>query len=289
MKNINLEIDVLRTLATGIDLGSFAKAANRIGRSTSAVSAQIKKLEVQIGKPVLQKSGRGVVLTPTGEIVLAYARRLLALNDEACQAVSEPELAGKVRLGILEDFAEGVLTNVLGRFAQFNPKLHIQAGIARNAELLRQVESGKLDLALGWSGGALTPNMRQLARLQLCWIGNKGVAFSKKSKQVISLAVLESPCPLKDLAIASLDKAGLPWRIAFTSPSLAGVWAAVNAGLGVTVRTRSSITASLQNVEGLPKLPSIDLALFLAEANPEPAVKKLASLIEESIAEALLR
>jgi DNA-binding transcriptional LysR family regulator len=92
---------------------------------------------------------------------------------------------------------------------------------------------------------------------------------------------------LKDLATASLDKAGLPWRIAFTSPSLAGVWAAVNAGLGVTVRTRSSLTTGLQIIESLPRLPSIDLALFFAETSHGPAVKKLATLIEDCLEETL--
>lgn len=287
MARMNLDIDILRTLVTGIELGSFAKAADRLGRSTSALSAQLKKLEGQIGKPLLQKSGRGVVLTSTGEVVFAYARRLLELNDEAIHAVRESGLEGEIRLGVLEDFGENVLTNVLRRYAQINPKLRIQAKIARNAELLRQVESGQLDLALAWAGDTLATRTRQVARLPLCWIGREGAAFGRKPKEPIPLATLEAPCPLRALATAALDKAGLPWRIAFTSPSLAGVWSAVGAGLGVTVRTRAGLPARLRVLEGLPKLPAIDLALYQSESSPGPAVKKLASLLEESLSGAL--
>lgn len=284
MPRINLDIDILRTLATGIELGSFAKAADRLGRSTSALSAQMKKLEEQIGKPVLQKSGRGVVLTSTGEVVLAYAHRILELNDEAIQAVRESQLEGEIRLGVLEDFGKNVLTNVLGRFSQINPKLQIQAEIARNAELLRQIESGQLDLALAWGGDALATRARHVARLPLCWVGREGTALGRNPEEAIPLAMLEAPCPLRALATAKLDRAGLPWRIAFTSPNLAGVWAAVGAGLGVTVRTRAGLPGRLRVLAGLPKLPAIDLALYQSESLPEPAVATLASLLEESLA-----
>jgi DNA-binding transcriptional LysR family regulator len=283
MAHLNLDLDVLRTLVTGLELGSFAKAADRLGRSTSAISSQMKKLESQIGKPVLRKSGRGVVLTATGEVVFAYARRLLELNDEALLAARDSELEGEIRLGVLEDFGEAVLTNVLGRFAHINPKLRLQAGVARNAELLRQVECGQLDLALAWVGDALAVRARPVARLPLCWIGREDSTFGRKTREPIPLAMLDAPCPLRTLATTALDKAGLPWRIAFTSPSLAGVWAAVGAGLGISVRTRAGLPGRLRVLEGLPKLPSIDLALYLAGSSPGPAVERLAHLLEESL------
>lgn len=287
MPHINLEIDVLRTLVTGIELGSFAKAADRLGRSTSAMSAQIKKLELQIGKPILQKSGRGVVLTPAGEIIFTYARRLLEVNDQAVHAIRDKELTGEIRLGVLDDFSENVLANVLARFARFNPKLRVQASVARNAELLRQVEVGQLDLALAWGGDTLAIRTRQVARLPLCWIGMENSELNRHSKDPIPLATLEAPCPLRDLATNALDKAGISWRIAFTSPSVAGVWAAVRAGLGITVRTRAGLPERLRVLHDLPKLPVIDLALFQSGPSPAPAIKELAFLIEEAISESL--
>ncbi|WP_254452196.1 LysR family transcriptional regulator, partial [Duganella vulcania] len=139
MRRITFDLDVLRTFVTGVDLGSFAKAADRLGRSTSAVSAQLKKLEDQLGMPVLRKEGRGMVTTSAGEALLGYARRLLELNDEAATAVRGAELAGSVRLGMQEDFGEHTLTEVLGRFARVHPKLRIEACVARNADLMAQM------------------------------------------------------------------------------------------------------------------------------------------------------
>src|SRR3954470_14570576 len=104
MRRVTFDLDVLRTFVTGMELGSFAKAAERLGRSTSAVSAQLKKLEEQVGAPVLRKSGRNMVPTPTGEVLIAYARRLLELNDEASHAVNGTDLEGALRLGVAEDF-----------------------------------------------------------------------------------------------------------------------------------------------------------------------------------------
>src|ERR1700709_599235 len=127
MRALTFDLDVLRSFAMGVDLGGFAKAADRLGRSTSAVSAQIKKLEEQAGTPIFRKAGRGLALTEAGETMLAYARRLLDLNDEAATAVHGVELEGWVRLGLQEDFGERLLPEVLGRFARAHPKVGVQA------------------------------------------------------------------------------------------------------------------------------------------------------------------
>src|ERR1700722_2903352 len=115
MQRVTFDLDVMRSFVAGIELGSFAKAAERLARATSAVSAQLKKLEDQAGTPLLRKSGRGMALTEAGETMLGYARRLLELNDEAASAVRGIQLEGRVRLGLQEDFGESVLPEVLGR------------------------------------------------------------------------------------------------------------------------------------------------------------------------------
>ncbi|MEO6278307.1 LysR substrate-binding domain-containing protein [Roseateles sp.] len=279
MRRISFDLDVLRTLVTGIELGSFAKAADRLGRSTSAVSAQLKKLEEQTGAPVLRKAGRGMVLTPAGEVLLGYARRLLALNDEAANAVRGAELSGEVRLGLQEDFAESLLPTVLGGFARAHPKVRVQARLARNAELIEQIERGKLDLALAWDGGKATSHSRRLARLPMQWIG-RGDGPALDADEPVPLAVLEAPCLMRSTAIAALDKARRPWRIAFTSPSLAGIWAAVDAGLGVTVRTSAGLPERLAVLPGLPKLPVIGLDLHRRDAEPAGSIQRLESLLQ---------
>src|SRR5689334_14009700 len=116
MSHINFDVAMLRSFIIGMDLGSFAKAAERVGRSTSAVSAQIRKLEEQTGTPLFLKAGRGLALTEAGEVFLRYARRLVELNDEALAATRGTDLQGWVRLGLQEDFGETLLPAVLGRF-----------------------------------------------------------------------------------------------------------------------------------------------------------------------------
>jgi DNA-binding transcriptional LysR family regulator len=285
MNHPTFDLDVLRTLVTGIDLGSFAKAADRVGRSTSAVSAQLKKLEEQAGAPVLRKAGRGMALTPTGEILLGYARRLLELNDEAAQAVRGMELHGEVRLGLQEDFGEGLLANVLAGFARAHPRVRVEARLARNAELLQQLERGRLDLALAWRGGGQrSPHARRVAQMPLCWIGARDTDLSSPTKdEPLALAMLEAPCLMRDAAVAALNRARIPWRIAFTSPSLAGVWAAVGAGLGVTVRTAMGLPPNCKILAALPALPKIGLDVHRVDAEPPPVVGRLEHLLVEHV------
>jgi DNA-binding transcriptional LysR family regulator len=280
------DLEVLRTFVLGIELGSFAKAAGRVGRSSSAVSSQLKKLEEQVEVPILSKSGRGLSLTPTGEVLLGYARRLLDLNLEAQHAVRGAELAGFVRIGLQEDFGENLLTEVLGGFVRSHPQVRIEAMVARNAELLHLVGSGQLDLVLAWDSGRPTPHHEVLGQLPMCWVGSKDWV-NDPALGPVPLAVLEGPCIMSTAAMAALDRANRSWRVAFTSPSLGGIWAAVAAGLGVTVRTRAGLPKHLKVLSGMPKLPAAGLLLQYGEAQPAPAVSRLSELMKESLAAAL--
>jgi DNA-binding transcriptional LysR family regulator len=175
MAQVMFDLDVLRSFSTGIALGSYARAAEKLGRSTSAVSAQLKKLEAQAGTVLFRKAGRGLELTDAGETLLAYAHRMLELNDEASAAMRGVDLQGAVRLGLQEDFGETLLPAVLGRFARAHPKVRIEACVARSADLRERLELGQLDLALAWDAGdqPLSPYAERVARLPLLWIGPK--------------------------------------------------------------------------------------------------------------------
>lgn len=286
MSRLTFDLDVLRTFVTGLDLGSFAKAAERLGRSTSAVSAQLKKLESQVGVPVLCKSGRGLEPTPAGEMVLAYARRLLDINDEAAAAVRGVTLQGSVRLGLQEDFAEHMLTAVLGGFTRAHPRVHVEARVARNAQLLDLISSGRLDLALAWDSGTVMPHSQFVATLPMRWIGAPETSYSNIDEQV-SLVSLEPPCLMRAAAIDALERAKISWRPAFTSQSLGGVWAAVEAGLGVTVRTSAGLPRHLRILGNLPELPSINLILYWAEADPPPVVSHLGAILLEALSDVM--
>lgn len=283
MGRTHFDLDVMRSFVTGIELGSFAKAANRLGRSTSAVSAQLKKLEDQAGTPLLRKVGRGMALTEAGEVMLGYARRLLELNDEAATAVHGVQLEGRVRLGLQEDFGESLLPEVLGRFKRAHPKLRVEVHIARNTALMQSLESGRLDLALAWETEPRPPHGQHVQTLPMCWVGTDTGQLPYEPGEPIPLVVLDAPCLMRTAAIDALDRAGLAWRIAFTSASLAGTWAAVKAGLGISVRTPLGLPNEVRtldaSVANLPPLPELGLALYRSEAEPAPVVARLAELV----------
>jgi len=292
MRLVNLDMDALRTFVAGMDAGSFARAAVRLGRSTSAVSAQLKKLEEQAEVALVRKSGRGLVLTEGGEALLSYARRLLSLNDEAVSAVRGVELEGWIRLGLQEDFGETVLPQVLGRFARAHPKVRIEGRIARNAELTEKIASGRLDLALAWDDGVASPTAERIADLPLCWLGSVADPSEWRASggEPLPLIALEAPCLLRTIACEHLDKAGIAWRVAFVSPSLGGLWAATAAGLGIALRTPAGRPGSVERLEpapyGLPELPSLGLTLRRTR-DLGPLGEHLAAIIRQALQETL--
>ena len=289
MRTTVFDLDVLRSFVAGIKLGTLARAADHVGRSTSAVSAQIKKLEDQVGRPIFRKAGRGLALTEAGETMFVYAQRLLTLNDEALTAVQGVELEGWVRLGLQEDFGEALLPEVLGRFARAHPKVRIEARVVRNAELMERVRSGQLDLALAWGNGDRTDHCTLVGAVPMCWVGPREarVGWTTDSVEPMPLATLEAPCLLRSAATKSLEQAGVSWRIAFVSPSLSGLWAATAAGLGITVRTPLGLPATVRPLSsgelGLPPLPSLELLLHRAAPEQSPATERLAEIILEAL------
>lgn len=292
MQRITFDLDVLRTFVTGTELGSFAKAAERLGRSTSAVSAQLKKLEEQAATPIFRKAGRGLALTEAGETMLGYARRLIELNDEAAAAIRDVELEGWVRLGLQEDFGEAVLPDVLGRFARAHPKVRIEARIGRSQELADRILSGNLDIALAWNNGATLPFSRHVADVQLRWIGPaKPIGAGPGNGEPLPLVAFEAPCLLRTVATETLDRAGLAWRLAFSSPSLGGIWAAVAAGLGLTIRTDIGLPANVRVIAPgalrLPALPRMALQLYQKDAELDPVAARLADILLQAAIEAL--
>lgn len=286
MRRPSFDLDVLRTFVTGVEFNSFAKAAARLGRSTSAVSAQLKKLEEQIGTPVLAKSGRGLILTPVGESLLSHARRLLELNDSIFQTLHENQTAGTIRLGLQEDFGEHFLSEILRRFVQTHPMVNLEVRIARNAELLALVDSADLDLALTWDTGHASPYATRLGETQMHWIGPRDMPLPTALEgSPLPLIMFDAPCVLRSAATQALDAARIPWRIALTSPSVGGIWAAVTAGLGLTLRTRIGLPNHLTVISGLPPVPSLGYLLHSSGDNPTAACQQLAALVKTSLQE----
>ena len=283
---VNLDLDVLRTFVTGHDLGSYARAADRLGRSQSAISLQLRKLEETTGQTLLRKSGRGLALTPEGEIVLGFARRLLELNDEAVAAVRNPSLEGQVRVGLPPDFAETWLPDVLGSFSRAHPNVHIEARVERSGTLKDAIDRGELELALTWAEGADSGfGKEDLASLPIVWIGRGD--FVRSPDEALPLVMLDQPCLFRRRGLAALDVAGISWRLTFTSPSLSGLWAAVAAGLGITLRTPHGLPerASVLDIgsNGLPRVGEVGLRLYKSDgSSASPAALHFCSILRDS-------
>jgi len=289
----NLNMDVLRTFVTGLELGSFSKAAKRLGRSQSAISTQLRRLEEQVGKPILEKSGRGLSLTTAGECLLSYAKRILELNDEAIDGLRDGEAEGWVRLGIPQDFAEGWLTGLLGRFARAHPKVRVEVRAEQNVLLIERIRDGELDLALAWGADNDGIRVERLLDLPMVWIGRPDWDGPKRlGSEPLPLIAFEPPCVFRSAGIAALDQAGVGWRLSFTSPSLAGLWAATEAGLGVTLRTTIALPRSLAVLKpassGLPVLPKVQLNLCRKKRGGAAVVNRLAEILRETIVERTL-
>ena len=286
---VNLNMDVLRTFVTGLELGSFSKAAQRLGRSQSAISTQLRRLEEQAGKALFKKSGRGLALTTAGESLLSYAKRILELNDEAIDGLQDSEVEGWVRLGIPQDFAEGWLTGVLGRFARAHPKVRVEVRAEQNVLVIERLVEGELDLAIAW-GADDKVHAERLLDLPMVWIGRPDWTGVKRlGSEPLPLVAFEPPCVFRSAGIAALDAVGISWRLAFTSPSLAGLWAATEAGLGVTLRTGIGLPRSLTVLKlassGLPALPKVQLTLCRKKRGAAAAVNRLSEILRETVTE----
>ena len=246
MHTANLEIDLLRSFAAVADTGSFTSAAELVARSQSAVSVQVKRLEEIVGRRVFERTSRSLALTPTGQVLLGYARRILALNDESVRSLSGPAVVGEVRLGITEYFVPTELPALLARFTAAYPGVHLEVSMGLSRDLRESVEHKRLDVALV----RLAPRERAKAIWSepQVWVAPEGLETAPGT--ALPLALLPEPCVLRQFALETMKRLKRPARVAFTGSSMASVQAAVRAGIGVSILPRSSV---LPGMRILPK------------------------------------
>jgi len=281
---MNLDLTALRTLVTAVDLKGFGHAARRLHRSPGAVSLQIKALEERVGTPLFVKSGRQQVLTDAGELLVGFARRLLQLNDEALLALEALGLDGHVRFGMPQDFAHSGLPQTLAQFGRAHPAVRIDVRVDRSGALLEQLRAGALDLALAY-GAPADGACVDLGQMPTRWLGRAGWAPPPRGEP-IPLLLLEQPCVFRQMAIEALDRAKRPWRVALTSASVSAIWAAAEAGLGITARSLVHVPDGIGPVADsakLPKLATVKLSLHQDRLRSNPAVDHLAALVEEVV------
>src|SRR5262249_48544465 len=229
-----LDPELLRTFLAFVDGGSLARAAAIVGRSPSAITAQMQRLEDPVGEPLLAPAGRGRVLTPAGDDLVIHARRILDANREAWLSLKGARADGRLAVGATQDFAESVLPDLLRVFARTHARVRLELRIGRSAELSKAFDEGAVDVLIAMRLGAAT-NEVGIVREPMLWLrARQGLAVSEPE---LPLAVLDPPCGFRSAAIATLERAHRPYRIAASSATLSGLRAAVRGGIAITLRT----------------------------------------------------
>jgi len=276
-----LDLELLRSFVSVVDSGGFTRAGERVHRTQSTVSQQIKRLEDDIGQQLLNRNGKDVTPTEAGERLLSYARRLLALAEEARDVLARPNHEGAVKLGIPEDFAAYRLAKLLATFSRSHPTLRLDVRADQSTFLKRDLERGELDLALfkrlaGDKGGiAVWPE-------RVHWVTSKSRPVDTGATSV-PLIGFPAGCLYRARAIHALESAGHTWHMAYTSSNLAGIQAAVAAGMGLSILSEMAVQAEhrvLTAKDGFAPIDKTELAL-VASPDASPATLRLADRLAE--------
>ncbi len=279
----DLQIDWLKCFVAVVDTGSLSSAAGEVHRSQSAVSMQLKKLEDAVGRRPLDRGPRKLQLTPDGQTLLGYARRMLDLQAEAQAALYGEELTGRVRLGVPDDYAAKYLTPVLKRFAPKHSGVEIELNCEQSTSLIPRVASGDLDLALVSRDHARRGTL--LFHEPMVWVG--APQFELWRRDPLPIAVYEDASLARRGAIQSLAQQGRRYKVVYNSSSLAGQIAAVESGLAVAALTQCSAPEHLQVLgaeHGLGPVEPMEVAAYRSsESRGNKAVDSLHSLLIKTL------
>ena len=258
-----LDLELLKTFVCVVDEGSFTRAAERVHRTQSTVSQQVRKLEDLVGHPLLlrDRSGVNVAVTEHGELLIHYARRLLALSAEATQALASDVDLEVLRIGMPEDFDARRMARILAGFTRNHPQARLETISGMSLDLRQRLDAGDIDIALIKREPDSGPAWATWPE-RLVWV--KGTDFDTSSG-VLPLALFPQGCLYRQRAIRLLDVAQRPWRVAFGSHSLTGIQAAVASGLGVSVLPVSALLPEHEVCTDLPELAPTELALVSRE------------------------
>ncbi|MBE1292113.1 MAG: LysR family transcriptional regulator [Shimia sp.] len=277
----NLDVTTLRSFVAVADMGGVTKAAGFLHLTQSAVSMQLKRLEELIGVALLDRSGRGIALTPAGEQMLGYARRMVTLNDEIMRRLSHDEFEGSVTLGVPHDIVYPTIPRVMQQFSAAFPRVKVNLCSSFTVELKQQFEKGEIDLILTTERN--TPeNSEGLCTLPLVWIGAPGGASWRRRPIPFASG---RQCLFRPTAIGQLDKAGIEWESSVETESDRTVEATIAADLGVGAMIQGTEPRHLEVIEHggvLPELGEQHINMYGAEQAKGDMVAHLAELIRKS-------
>ncbi|SFQ01142.1 LysR family transcriptional regulator [Variovorax sp. 770b2] len=261
----SFDLEQLRTLAAVIDAGSLTAAAPRVFLSQSSVSEQMRKLEERAGQSLLTRSKAGVAPTEAGTRLLAYARRILALSDEAFRDLHGETLQGELRLAVTDYFRPGDLTQLLGRLGESYPQVRLNVSILKSDALRAAYAHGDFDVGLAMDiAGASSSSSAQgakaslIRRESLAWLGATGLRVARG--EPVRLLALPDTCSLHQFTVALLRRRRVPYVLAHVASGVAGLQSALAAGLGVACLNESAVcegVARLAAPHGLPALPKV--------------------------------
>jgi DNA-binding transcriptional LysR family regulator len=276
-----LDMDLLETLIAIAETGGFSRAAEQVHRSQSAVSMQMKKLEQMTQRSLFVKNGRGVSLTEQGETLLNYARRIVRLQHEAVSAIQQPDMAGSVSIGIPDDYVACFLPDLLREFAKSCPLVQVEVRCEPSDQLIEAITKNEIDLALiTEQPGAVTGQTLRTERT--VWVTAK--QYHVHEQDPLPLAVFQKKCFFRDWAVNALNEMGRAYRIAYTSPSITGIEAAITSGLAVATLPSSIVCCDMRELtpkEGFPQLPESIISLHHSHKAQGEAVDYLAHHIRE--------
>lgn len=289
----DIDTAFLRTVVTLAETRSFSRTAVLVGRSQSAVSGQIKRLEEIFSRQLIDRDTRNVRLTTDGEKMLAQARAVLTASDAMWNTLGANDLSGEVRFGAPEDFATAYLPDILSSFVNAHPAVLIHVECALTLSLIGRFEAGEFDVAIVKQATDVRhPLARPIKRESLVWIGpdtsvspndfEEARAVFGARNRGIPLVLTPSPCVYRSRALAALEGVGAAWSTVFTSPSHAGCVAAVRAGLGYAVVPQTLIPSGLRILDGWPPLSAADLCVLLPPRST-PAAQALVRFIAERL------
>ncbi|MEW6436377.1 MAG: LysR substrate-binding domain-containing protein [Pseudomonadota bacterium] len=288
----NLSMDLLRTFLRVIDTHSFTRTAELIGRTQSAVTLQIQRLEEHVNAALFVRDARNLKLTPQGEMLAEYAQRILALNDEAVAAMRGLTVAGRVRLGAPHEYTASLLPDFLGKFAQSQPNVMLEVTSDLSKNLLERQQNGEFDLiiALHSDDGGSAGGKRIFVE-PLVWISSLDHAC--EAQNPVPLVLAPAPCIYRYRMLQTLKAQERPCRISYLSSSYNAIMAAVRAGLGVTAVARSTVPSYARLIsehQGLPALGQVDVRLHRINNSPDDgAIAYLEQYIADSFANVGLR
>ncbi len=275
--------DLLETLVAFADTGTLARTAEIVGRTAPAVTAQMQRLGEIAEVPLLEAVGRRRVLTEAGERLVGHARRMLAAEREAMLSLAGVVTNGNAGLGMTQDFTDDALPAILNDFARTHPRVRLDVRVGRSGDLSEDFRARRIDVLLAMRS-AVEMDEVAVVREPMIWLcAEQGV--SAFPKDALPLAVLDAPCGFREAAITALDERENPYRIAVTSPSLAGIIASVKAGLAVTARTPRWLGKGLVAAPKSMALPALPEAEFSVRVRKDalPAAQRLGAVLVEHL------